>query len=77
MLVYPRRWLDESESSIALTGQGIGRIALTVKNHNARTSWNLWRRPIVGGPTWNAVVFKAGAPLRKPIRQLALTVQKV
>jgi hypothetical protein len=63
MLGHPKRWLDEPEFSIALAGQGIGRIALAVKNHDASIGWNVWGRPIVGGPPWNAVVFETGAPL--------------
>ena len=77
MLSHPKRWLDEPESSIALAGQGIGRIAFAMKNHNARIFGNLRGGPIVGGPTWNAVVFEAGAPLRRPVSQMTLAVHKV
>jgi hypothetical protein len=71
MLGDPKRWFDEPESSIALAGQGIGRIALTMKNHNACIAWNLRGRPIVAGPSWNAVVFETWTPLSRPVSQMA------
>ncbi len=77
MLSYPKRWLDEPESSIAFAGQGIGRIAFAMKNHNPCIFGNLRGGPIVGGPTWNAVVFEAGAPLRGPVCQMPLAVHEV
>ena len=77
MLGHPKRWFDEPEFSIALAGQGIGRIAFAMKNHNPCIFGNLRGGPIVGRPTWNAVVFEAGAPLRRPVSQLPLAVHKV
>jgi len=77
MLGHPKRWFDEPEFSIALAGQGIGRIALAMENHNARIFGNLRGSPIVGRPTWNAVVFETGAPLRRPVSQMSLAVHEV
>jgi transcription elongation factor GreA len=77
MFSHPKRGLDESEFSIALASQCIGWIALTMKNHNACIAWNLGRRPIIGGPAWNAVILETRTPLGRPISQFALSVHKV
>jgi hypothetical protein len=77
MLSHPKRWLNESEFSISLTSQGVGRVALAMKNHNSGIVWNLWWRPVVVRPTRNAVIFETWAPLGWPIGELALLVHKV
>ncbi len=72
MFAHPKCRLDEPEFSVAFSSECIGGVALAMKNNNACIVRDLWRRPIVGGPIGDAVVFETRTPFRGPVSQLAL-----
>ena len=77
MVGHPGGGFDVAQPPVTPSGQGVGRIAFAVEDHNACTGWNKWRFPEIGGPRRNAVVLEARAPVLGPIGKFALPMQKI
>ena len=67
----PQGRFDEAKAPVTPPGQGVGWVALAVEDDDARVGRNKRRFPVIGGPSGDAVVLEAGAPVLRPVGKFA------
>ena len=74
---YPIAGQNPPPIPIAVACQGFGWVDFAVEDDDARIGRWRWRTPVVGRPSGDAVVFKASAPVGRPVLQLAFALHPV
>lgn len=77
MLGDPIAGQNAAPVAITIACQGFGRVDFAVEDDDARIGWRRWRTPVVKRPSGNAVVFKAGTPVGRPVLQFAFALHPV